>query len=162
MSTEYTLTEREYVSAALLNGEIRGKSRIIHRVLDSALIICALILISLQEYVLAIAVFCAFVFANVLPFLLQRLLVPWQLKRHYQKYPSIQKPVSCAVSTSGIDFKSENSEGCIPWPEIHKWRSGRGLVLVYPAPKLYYAIPMEVAEKERLVPALAENVGNAT
>lgn len=162
MNIEFQITRDEYVSAGLLNGEVRGRVRILHRLIDAVLIVAALVLLHFGAYVISAGLIGAAIGANLIPYLFRFLFVPWYLKRHYRKYPLIHKPLSISVVDEGIKFKSSGGEGLVLWHEIHKWREGKDMVLVYPAPRIYYLIPKRAAELTPLLEALSTNVGKAT
>jgi hypothetical protein len=162
MTSKYQITPEEYVKAGLLNGEIRGKAKIIHIGIELLLVAAGLVFLYLEEYIFASGLIGAVIGGYLIPFLFRKCYTPWYLKKHYCKYPAMQKPMSIFVMEDGVKFKNDAGEGTVAWSEIHKWREGKEMVLIYPAPKIYYMVPKRVSEIGDLCENLQSRVGKAT
>ncbi|WP_027709752.1 YcxB family protein [Zooshikella ganghwensis] len=162
MKSQYRISSEEYIKAGLLNGEMSSKSKKVHMVIDVSFVVVGLVFIYLGNNVLAVGFIGAAIGGNLLPFIIRRFYTPWYLKRHFHKYPAIQKPISISVLENGVKFESESGEGTIMWNEIHHWREGKDMVLIYLAPKIYYVVPKRVPEVDSLCVMLCSKVGNAT
>lgn len=74
------------------------------------------------------------------------LISPWQTKRHYRNYKSIQKPIKIELVDGGFTITAENGQGNAKWENLLKWRENSKYILVYLAPKLFYMIPKRIEE----------------
>jgi hypothetical protein len=50
---------------------------------------------------------------NLLPYGLRRLYAPWYLKKHYDKYNAVKKPVSISLQEKGVKFSNSSGEGLL-------------------------------------------------
>ncbi len=74
------------------------------------------------------------------------IISPWQAKRHYKNYKSIQKPLKIEQTDGGFTVTAENGQGNVKWENIFKWRENNKYILVYQAPKLFNMIPKRIEE----------------
>lgn len=161
MENQYQITVDEYVQAGLLNGELSRKTKQIHWAIEAGLLALGAVFFYLNSVALAFGMIGAVLGANLLPYLLRKLFVPWSLRRHYKNYLAIQKPTTISVLDQGVKFASPSGEGTILWGELHHWRENAELILLYPAPRIYYMVPKRVAESISLVENLKRHVGDA-
>lgn len=162
MTTQYQISPEEYVKAGLLNGEIRGTAKIVHYLIEALLIVASLGFAYLEQYIVASGLIGAVIGVYLIPFLFRKFYTPWYLKRHYRKYPAVQRPMSILVTESGVKFTSNSGEGTVSWKDIYKWREGKELLLIYPAPRIYYMVPKRVSSVGDLCEMLKNKVGKET
>lgn len=160
MKIQFQISPEEYINAGLLNGEIRGITKKVHLLIEAFLLAAGLLFVFLENYIVAAGMVGAVIGANLLPYLLRRFYLPWYLRRHYWKYPIMQKSQSLSVLENGVEFESESGRGVIGWAEIHHWREGKELLLIYPAPRIYYLVPQGVSQSINLRQVLSERVGD--
>ena len=166
MEAEFQITRDDYVAAGLLNGEMTRKAKYIHYSIDAVLIVLGIAALYVDRYILAGGLIGAAIGGNLLPYALRGLYVPWYLKKHYEKYKVVKKPVSISLHDDGLKFATSSGEGSLKWSEIHHWRENDLLILIYLAPKIYHMIPKRVESSDfpvdRLRDRLFEHVGVAT
>jgi hypothetical protein len=75
------------------------------------------------------------------------LISPWQAKRHYRNYKSIQKPLIISHVEGGFTIKNDNGQNNVIWENLLKWRENKNYILVYFAPKLFYMVPKRLNEQ---------------
>ena len=166
MTEEFQITSDDYVSAGLLNGEMTSRAKYIHYAIDASLVALGIAALYFEKYIWACGLIGAAIGGNLLPFVLRNLYSPWYLRHHYDKYKAVKKPISISILDEGVKFTSESGEGLLNWQEIHHWREGSSMILIYLAPRIYHMVPKRIAEvgfplrelKEKLI----EHVGNAT
>jgi len=147
MEVTFQITLDDYISASLLSGEMTKRSRYIHYIIDILLIILGISSLYYGKYIWAGSFIGAAIGGNLLPYGLRKFFSPWYLRRHYNKYKVMKKPLSISLLTEGIQFKSESGEGFLKWQEIHHWREGPSMILIYLAPRIYYIIPKKILEQ---------------
>lgn len=114
------------------------------------------------EYTVASGLIGAVIGVYLILFLFRKFYTPWYLKKHYRKYPAIQRPMSLSVTDAGVKFMSDSGEGTVAWRDIYKWREGKDLLLIYPAPRIYYMVPKRVDSVGDLCEILKSKVGKET
>lgn len=166
MPIKFHITPEDYVSAGLLNVEMTKRSKIIHYIIDSIFIILGLIAWYFERHIIVGWLIGAVIVGNLLPFLLRKFFVPWQLKRHYKKYSKIKKPFAIILNNDSIKFESEDELGILEWNDIYKWRENSKYILIYLAPQIYHLVPKRIIEDgfplNELEEALTKNVGIST
>jgi len=166
MESEFQITQDDYVAAGLLNGEMTRKSKIIHYTIDAVLVLLGIAAFYADKIIWASGLVGAAIGGNLFPYALRGLYAPWYLKRHYQKYKVVKKPISILLLDMGVKFTTSNGEGLLKWEEMHHWRENSSLILIYLAPKIYHMIPKRIEKSgfsiAKLKEGLIENVGIAT
>ena len=166
MEAEFQITKEDYVSAGLLNGEMNRKAKYIHYAIDAVFVILGFAMLYLGKMIWAGGFIGAAIGGNLLPYALRSLYVPWYLKRHYDKYKVVKKPVSISINDEGIKFSTSDGEGLLKWDEVHHWRENDSLILIYLAPKIYHMVPKRIEDMAfpvwQLKEKLLEHVGTAT
>lgn len=167
MSTEFQITVDDYIAAGLLNGEMTPKSKIIHLVIDIVLVVSGIAAFYIDQPIWASGFIGAAIGANLLPFILRRIVIPWRLKKHYGKYNKMRKPMTVSMNgDEGIKFESEDGTGLLNWKDIHHWRENNEYLLIYLAPKIYHLLPKRIAENgfllQDLKGNLIKNIGEST
>ena len=97
-------------------------------------------------------------------FITLHLVTPWQAKRFYRNYKSIQAPLKIAMVDGGFTISAENGQSNVKWENLLKWREDKNYILIFFAPKLFYLIPKRIAklgfDTEGLKRLLRENLGD--
>ena len=146
MSTKCQITPENYVASGLLHEEKTKKSKVIHYIMDSTLIVGGVTALYFGSLILAGVFLGVAIGGNLLLLLAKRFIIPWQLKRHYEKYNNIKKPFTIALNNDDVKFESDDGTGKLKWEDIYKWRENSELILIYIAPKIYYIIPKRISE----------------
>jgi len=166
MATEYRISVDDYIQAGLLNGEMTARSKRIHLYIDIALVVLGALAFYFEQGIIGGALIGAAVGGNLLPYILRNYVSPWLLKRHYDKYPQMKKPVEITLDELGIRMESEDGSGILKWQDINRWRENKLLILVYLAPKIYHLIPKRIVNDgfplQKLEEKLLDHVGVAT
>lgn len=166
MEAEFQITEKDYVAAGLLNGEMTRKSKYIHYAIDAVLVLLGIVAFYADKIIWAGGLIGAAIGGNLFPYALRGLYAPWYLKRHYRKYKVVKKPISILLLDEGVKFTTSNGEGLLKWEDMHHWRENSSLILIYLAPRIYHMIPKRIEELgfsiTKLRNELIENVGIAT
>jgi len=165
MEAEFQISREDYVSAGLLNGEMSRKAKYIHYAIDTLLIFLGVVALYVDKVIWAGGLIGAAIGGNLLPYALRGLYVPWYLKRHYEKYTVVKKPILIFLLDDGVKFTSSSGAGFLKWSEIHHWRENDSLILIYLAPGMYHIIPKRIEELHfpinGLKESLVEHVGVA-
>ena len=166
MPNQFIISVEEYIASALLNGEMTQKGKRIHLAIDISLLILGVVTLFYGRYVIACASIGAVIGGNLFPFLLRKIYVPWMLKKHYEKYSNIKKPISASVENEGIKFEStDGANNVLKWLDIYSWRENNFLLLIYLAPNIYNIVPKRIETEgfplQELRQRLLDNVGNA-
>ena len=166
MSVSFAISEQDYVKSAQLNGELTKKTKTVHLVIDTLLVLAGVSSLLNGNIVLGSAFIGAAIGAVTLPILLKIFVVPFLLKRHYKKYRQMQKPMSVELTADGLSFKTETGSAILKWPDIYAWRENSEYIIIYIAPKIYHVLPVRIGENgfpiSELKNVLLSNVGVAT
>jgi hypothetical protein len=165
MPTTIHITEEDYVNAGLLNGEMTRRSKRWHLAADILFVVLGCIAWYFDKRMIAFGLWGAGIGGAVGPLLIRQFLVPVLLKRHYRKYPKIQKPMTISLGDEGLLFAADDGTGRLSWSEIHGWRENIEYLLVYLAPRMYHVLPKRIENEgfplNELKQRLIENVGSA-
>ena len=157
MSCSYKLTEPEVVKAMQLHGRGTNKTLVALSIVGFAL----LLLGALTDYK-AIG-FGGAVGGLIGYFAVLCLLIPFNPKRQYRQHRALKNEIHIALSEQGIDFKSESGESKLQWIDIHKWKKGKGIYLLYITSNMFHMVPSRALSTENeLSKLLSQNVGART
>jgi hypothetical protein len=91
-------------------------------------------------------------------------ITPWNAKRHYRNYKSIQEPLKIEMVDSGFKITADSGQSNVKWGNLLRWRKNGKYILIYFAPKIYYLIPKRLEESgldiKNLKKSLQEKLGN--
>ncbi|MEQ1518989.1 MAG: YcxB family protein [Usitatibacteraceae bacterium] len=130
MHIKGTILERDYVSAQFLH--LRPSRAV-------AILGALLVLLFAWTFVIAPSPIMFGACTYFVCFFL--FYIPWRAKRNYHQYKMLSETVSIDVREDGLFFKRQNGEGLVPWNQIHKWRSNKTLLLLYPASNIFHLVP---------------------
>lgn len=154
MDISYTLTESEVIKAMQLHG--RGGNRTLAVL---ALFGLALVLLGYYTEYKTIG-FGGAIGGFVGYFMALFLIIPFNAKRQYKQNRSLRSAISIHLSEQELSFKAETGESNFQWSDIHKWKHGRGVYILYITSNMFHIVPSRVLEKENeLVTLLANHVG---
>lgn len=158
MSTEYRISENDYIRAMQLHAR-PGRGRIIAFVV----LVIVLVLLALYGEPVVRAVAIAGIVAGMIGWLVSMLLVPVLARRHYLHRKLSDEPLSVELVPEGLHFSSRKGDGVLPWDGIQRWRQNDGYVLLYPRPRMFHIVPKALAAQgfpvDALVAQLGEKVG---
>jgi len=157
MSCSYKLTEPEVVKAMQLHGRGTNKSLV-------ALSIIGFILLLLGVFTDYKAIgFGGAIGGFIGYFAVLYLLIPFNAKRQYKQHRALRDEIHMTLSEQGIDFKSEFGESRLQWSDIHKWKNGKGMYLLYITSNMFHMVPSRALSAENeLSELLNQNVGART
>lgn len=142
MEIQYTISEADYVNSIKLAAVASRKQLVWLSVGAFGLLFLGI----LGTDSLKPMGYCGLIFGFLGYFITLYIVSPWQAKRHYRKYKSIQKPVSIELVDGGFTITSDSGQGNAKWENLLKWRENNKYVLVYLAPKIFYMIPKRIEE----------------
>ena len=88
------------------------------------------------------------------------LVIPFNAKKQYEQNRALRAELSMHLSENGISFGAETGESNLKWSDIHKWKYGGGIYLLYITSNMFHMVPSRalVNEKE-LTKLLSEYIG---
>ena len=144
-----TISEIDYIQAQRLHSQLRPLFRILIRLL-LVLFICK-ILLSFVDYFngnsfeVSSCFFVAFIIYVVL---LKFFIVPSRLRKLYAQSKLLQMEVVYSFNKEAFLSKSENGNTILNWPNFHKWKSDKNLILLYQADNVFNIIPKRIFGSE--------------
>ena len=152
MSCSYKLTESEVVKAMQLHGRGTNKTLVVLSIVGFALILLG----AFTDYK-AIG-FGGAVGGFIGYFAVLYLLIPFNAKRQYKQHRALKNEIHMALSEQGINFKSESGESKLQWSDIHKWKNGKGIYLLYITSNMFHMVPSRALSSENeLIKLLSQN-----
>lgn len=142
MEIQYTISEADYVNSIKLAAMASRKQLVL---LSAGGLGLVLLSVFGTDSLKPIG-YCGLFFGMLGYFITLYLISPWQAKRHYRNYKSIQKPIKIELVDGGFTITADNGQGNAKWDNLLKWREGKEYILVYLAPKLFYMIPKRIEE----------------
>jgi hypothetical protein len=67
--------------------------------------------------------------------------IPFKTKRVYRQHTSLQKPFTLEITEEWFRAHSEEGETHTQWSELHKWKEGKKIFLIYRADNMFHMIP---------------------
>lgn len=156
MNCSYSLSERDVVKAMQLHGK---GSRITLRALVLVGFFLAVAGVLTEHKTLSFAVLIGGIvgYYSVL-----FLLIPFNAKKQFKQNRAVRNEISLEMTGRGIIFRSESGESRLEWCDIHKWKCGRGVYLLYITSNMFHMIPAKALPNEQVFSvALTENAGPA-
>jgi len=142
MLCSYKLSESEVVKAMQLHG--RG-SNITLAVL--VIIGFAFVLIALLTKYKALG-FVAVAGGIIGYFSVQFILTPIKAKKQYRQHRALRSEITMSLTENGINFASESGESRLQWSDIHRWKLGNGIYLLYITSNMFHIIPARAISKK--------------
>ncbi len=142
-SARYQLTEDDYLRAGALCARMSVRTRLV-----IGLIALALVAVALAGPAGPRAAAVGGLIGGVVALALIRgALSPWMLRRHYRRYKAIQDEQAIMLTDDGLQFTSINGDTRLRWDRILKWRKGEAYFLIFVMPRMYFIVPLRVAEQ---------------
>ena len=157
MNCSYKLTEPEVIRAMQLHGRGTNKTLVALSIVGIVLVLLGIV----TDYK-AIG-FGGAVGGLIGYFAVLYLLIPLNAKRQYKQHRALKNEISMVLSDQGVNFKSESGESKLQWSDIHKWKNGKGIYLLYITSNMFHMVPSRALSNENeLSTLLSENVGTIT
>jgi hypothetical protein len=162
LTTEYTITEQDYVAAMKLFYRLSLKVVLVYVILA---LILAIFAVAGSPVIQGAAV--GTLAGALIVIVLGRLIIsPMLARRHYRKYKAIQESIQIELKLEGVTFSTVDGGGIVPWEKVHRWRQNDSYLLIFPMPRLYHIIPKSVSRSgfdvDGLVEKLIARVGPET
>jgi hypothetical protein len=157
MDCSYKLTQEEMVKAMQLHG--RGTKKTL-----AFLCIAGVVLVLLGAFSDYKAIGFIGAAVGVLGyFIIQYLSIPLNAKRQYKQNHAFKNEIHMTIFEQGINFKSESGESKLLWSDIHKWKNGNGVYLLYITSNMFHMVPSrELSNEKKFSMLLSEKIGART
>jgi YcxB-like protein len=160
MEIQYNITETDYVKSAKLCAEATRKQLILLTVVGLVLLLIGIFGPSSLK-----GMGYGGFFGGILGYLIMiHIITPWNAKRNYKKYKSIQEPLKISLIEGGFTITAANGHSNVKWENLLKWREDISYILVFFAPKMFYLVPKRIADSgfdmECFTQALRDKLGN--
>jgi len=157
MDCSYKLTQEEMVKAMQLHG--RGTNKTL-----AFLCIAGVVLVLLGAFSDYKAIGVIGAAGGVVGYFAVRyLLIPLNAKRQYKQNHAFKNEIHMTIFDQGINFKSESGESKLLWSDIHKWKNGNGVYLLYITSNMFHMVPSRALSNEKKFSMLlSENIGART
>lgn len=155
MNCSYTLTKPDVVKAMQIHSRGSYSTLII-----SSIVGIALVLLGAVSKYKAIAFGGAVGgFAGYIVMLF--VVVPFNAKRQFEQNRALRSEISMHLSQKGISFEAETGESNLQWSDIHKWKLGKGIYLLYITSNMFHIVPSRaLADENELASYLNDKVGS--
>ena len=154
MTCSYKLTESEVVNAMKLNGRGSNKTLVVLVVIGLLLVLVG----AFTEY--KTIGFGGAVGGVIGYFSVLFLLMPFNAKKQYRQNRALRTEITMHLLEQGINFKSESGESNLRWSDIHKWKYGKGIYLLYITSNMFHMVPSRALSNEsEFSKLLGENLG---
>lgn len=140
----YHITEQDYVQASALFGRLSARQWVF---VVGVLALCAALAIGGTTRGLRVLGAFAFIGGLLAWLLVQYVVSPWMLRRHYRSYKAIQDEHTVTLTEQGLRFECLGGVSDLRWDRVYRWRSNRNYVLIYLMPRLYHVVPRRVAQQ---------------
>ncbi|QSX32473.1 YcxB family protein [Shewanella avicenniae] len=136
------MTESEVVNAMKLNGRGSNKTLV-------ALVIVGLVLALVGTFTEHKALgFGGAVGGLIGYFSVLFLLIPFNAKKQFRQNRALRAEITMLLLEQGINFKSESGESNLQWSDIHKWKYGKGIYLLYITSNMFHMVPSRALSNE--------------
>ncbi|HJV36627.1 YcxB family protein [Geomonas sp.] len=160
MATEFTITESDYVNAAVLAGRASRKQ-------STWLLVAAAVLLAvavLDPLHLRPTGLCGLLCGIFGYYGALHVITPWQARKAYRNYKAMHGGLLIDIKPEGFWVATKTGENLAQWQSLLKWRENHEYLLAYIAPKLFYIVPKRIAgagfDVEELRRVLRSKVGN--
>jgi hypothetical protein len=75
-------------------------------------------------------------------------LLPLKWRRLYRNNAFLRREQTFSFDEEALQARSSSGEGRMKWEDLHKWKEGKEVLLIYPAPNLMYVIPTSAFQDE--------------
>jgi len=154
MNCSYTLTQSELVKAMQVHGKGTKRTRVV-----LALVFFGLVLLGAftQFTVLCLG---AAVGGTIGYFSVLFLVIPFNARKQYNQNRGLRSEMTAQISEDVVYFKAHTGESKLQWNDIHKWKYGGGMYLLYITSNMFHMVPTRAVEnKNELDQLLSRSVG---
>ena len=160
MEIQYTITEADFVKGAKLCAAATKKQLILLSVVGLGFLLIGIF----GPRSLKGMGFGGFFGGIIGYFIVLHIITPWNAKRNYKKYKSIQEPLKISLIEEGFAITASNGHCNVKWVNLLKWREDINYILVFFAPKMFYLVPKRIADSGfdivRFEQTLRDKLGN--
>jgi len=142
MEVEYNISEDDYVKSAKLGAAATRKQFVWLGIIGFALLVLGLF----GPDSMKIIGYLGFVGGILGYFVTVNLICPWQAKKNYRNYKTIQQRLKLELTEGGFTIRAESGLSDVKWEHLLKWRENKDIILVFFAPKMYYLVPKRVSD----------------
>lgn len=154
MICSYKITETEVVNAMRIHGRGSNKKRVFLAVIGLMLVLVG----AFTEYK-AIG-FGGAVGGVIGCFSIHLLFIPFNAKKQYSQNRALRFEITMSLLEQGINFKGDSGESNLLWSDIHKWKYGKGIYLLYITSNMFHMVPSRALSNENeFSRLLGENIG---
>ncbi len=143
MTNSYKLTESDVINAMQLHGRGSNKTLFILIIVGIALVFVG-IFTEHKELGFGGAIGGGIGYFSVL-----FLLIPFKAKKHYRQHKTLRNEITMLLSEHGINFKSESGESKLHWSDVHKWKHGKDVYLLYITSDMFHMVPSRALTNEK-------------
>ncbi len=143
MTTSYKLTESDVVNAMQLHGKGSNNTLFILIIIGIVLVLTGIF----TEY--RGLGFGGAIGGIIGYFSVLFLLIPFKAKKHYRQHKALRNEITMLLSEQGINFKSESGESKLQWSDVHKWKHGKGVYLLYITSNMFHMVPSRALSNEK-------------
>ncbi len=68
-------------------------------------------------------------------------VVPRRAKRIFRQQKTLQRPFTLEFTEAGVRNEAENGRAEMKWPDFHKWKANRSLILLFHSDALSNIVP---------------------
>lgn len=154
MDCRYRLTESEVINAMQVHGRSSQRAR-------AALCVAGIALVLLSALTHYTLIGFGGVVGGLIGYIaVLYLLIPFKARKHYRQYRALREKISMTLTEQGIAFRSEAGESRLHWNDIHQWKNGNGLFLLYVTSNMFHMVPSRaLADENALSGILYEHIG---
>ncbi|MDH0897154.1 MULTISPECIES: YcxB family protein [unclassified Pseudomonas] len=150
----YTLDEKEVVKAMQLHG--KGTRKVLAALIALGLAIIAAGAVAGHVYLALAAVACG----ALGYFAVLYLTIPFNARKQFRENRAIRNEIAVDATQDGVSFKSDSGESRLQWSDIHRWKGGNGIYLLYVTSHMFHIVPARAIPAEpQWVELLSTHVG---
>lgn len=154
MKFSYTLDEKEVVKAMQLHG--KGTRKVLAVLVTLGLAIIAAGTVAGHVYLSLAAVACG----ALGYFAVLHLTIPFNARKQFRENRAIRNEIAADATQDGVSFKSDSGESRLQWSDIHRWKGGNGIYLLYVTSHMFHIVPARAIPAEpQWVELLSTHVG---
>lgn len=144
MKSTFKITEEDMVSSM----QVHTKGKKITRTIMS---VCGILLLiigpmtnsTILYWSAALGGFCGYM-------LVYFVVTPFTAKKQFRENKLLKQDVEINIEKDGITFKNNSSKSFINWSDFLKWKTGKGMYLLYITSNMYQMIPFRAVDDNEL------------
>ena len=154
MLCSYKLSESEVVKAMQLHGRGSNKTLAVLIIIGIAFVLIALLTKYKALGFVAVA-------GGIIGYLsVQFISTPIRAKKQYRQHRALRNEITMSLAEHGINFVSESGESKLQWSDIHRWKLGNGVYLLYITSNMFHIIPVRaISNRNEFDELLSTHIG---